>query len=127
MNFADKEEDLLDINITPLIDIVFLLLIFFMISTTFVNDNAIDVQLPQASSAKSSSTEQATTVGVSAEGNIYIDGKATSLDKLKAQLSSSKEVTIKADKTASHGQVVKVLDIAKEAGVKSLNIAAEKK
>ena len=126
MKFSSGEEELLDINLTPLIDVVFLLLIFFMVSTTFVTDCSIDVELPEASSGNSKQEKEIKTLSINASGDYFFDGQKISKPALKTKLLKTKELVIKADKTASHGAVVSALDTAKEAGVKSLNIATEK-
>ena len=128
MNFQSKNiDDEIDINLTPLIDIVFLLLIFFMVSTTFVNSSSIDVSLPESSAKTAPKETKTPTVSVNANDEIYLDGKRSNLEELATFFSGKNELIVKADKKASHGIVVKILDLAKEKGISGLNIATQKK
>lgn len=115
-------------NITPLIDVVLLLLIFFMISTTFVVQPGIPIQLPQAASAAGELQRQ-WIVAVSRKGEIYLNEVRVTPGTLKKQLQAAvgrgevEVLVVKADKQALHGRVVEVMDAAKLAGVKRLAIA----
>ena len=128
---AEQDEEL-EINLTPLIDIVFLLLIFFMVSTTFKDSEALNVNLPTASKASTSQVaKEVITVNVSADGKIVTKGTRIPLATLEQQLTAAikkspeTSVLIRADTTSTHGRVVEVLDTAKKVGVKKLSIAAE--
>lgn len=118
---------------TPLIDVVFLLLIFFMISTTFITNPGIKVQLPLASSKSTINTKPIEVV-ITRENRIFLDGKSLSLERLQETIIQKKRGSIKdqvlilkADGQVQHRLVVNVLDIAKQAGIKKLSIATEPK
>jgi len=126
------DADALDINITPLIDIVFLLLIFFMVSTTFVENEAIKVNLPRASKNPAVHSEPATlSVAIDKAGQIYFKDKRISLDALGKAFSEGKgektTLVIRADSFANHGKVVDVMDTAKQNGITKIAIATEEK
>lgn len=131
MNFLEHEDDGLsdEINMTPLIDIVFLLLIFFMVSTTFVESHGITVNLPKASTAPSQAQSTDISINISRQGEIYYENRKIlieelpSLIKSKASDLASTLFIVRADKAAEHGQVVKVLDAAKRTGVKRIAVA----
>jgi biopolymer transport protein ExbD len=116
-----------------MIDVVFLLLIFFMLSTTFIVKPGIDVSLPEASSEQIRKSKEELTVTISNEGEIYIKEKQVRLDELDAifinAATASKEsmVIINADEHVSHGRVVEIMDRAKGAGISKLAVATEQK
>jgi biopolymer transport protein ExbD len=118
------------INIAPLIDVVFLLLIFFMLSSQFIARSGIRVSLPRASTAESHPGEE-TIVSITEDGSLYLNGKDVTLedllDKLKAEVAESEEKTliISADEKIDLGLAVKVMDIAREANVQGLVISTE--
>lgn len=119
------------INMSPLIDLVFLLLIFFMVTTSFVRETGIDVQRPSASSA--TLTENGNIlVAVSPEGSIHFDGREIDIRSLRSHitraLSENPEgsVVIVADKISYTGKVIQVMDQCRLAGAKRVSIAATK-
>lgn len=121
-----------EINMSPLIDLIFLLLIFFMVTTSFVRETGIDVQRPSASSA--AITENGNIlVAVSKEGTIHFDGRKIDIRSLRSHitraLSESPEgsVVIVADKISYTGIVIRVMDQCRLAGAKRVSIAASKK
>lgn len=117
------------VDVTPLIDVVFLLLIFFMITSTFVNSPGIEVELPKASNSDSNLQPQDIVIAISSEGDIIYEHKQVSLDELSARLESTirekpdATVIVQADSEVFHGLVVKVMDVAKAAGFSKLAIA----
>jgi biopolymer transport protein ExbD/biopolymer transport protein TolR len=120
------------IELTPMVDVVFLLLIFFMISTTFIDTPGIAVKLPESSAPSLSKTPEEVEVVLSREGEIYLQGTALSPAQLAEQLRSYHEQAaettfmLRADEQALHGRVVQVMDIAREAGFGRLAMATEK-
>ncbi len=127
----NKTKIISEINITPLTDVVMVLLVIFMVTTPLMMNEAFKIKLPTAATAEPQ-PEQTTTVSVTYPGNIiYLNKAQVSLDDLKGLLSSrmatspDKTVVIKADKNVLHGTVVQVLDIAKESGALKLAIATE--
>ncbi len=126
----NKTKIMAEINITPLTDVVMVLLVIFMVTTPLMMNEALKIKLPTAVTAEAQ-VEQTTTVSVSPDGKIYLNKAQVSLEDLKGLLASKmstspdKTVIIKADKTIVYGTVVKVLDIAKESGALKLAIATE--
>ena len=118
------------IDITSLIDVAFLLVIFLVVSTTFIKERGLDLDLPKAKKG-SSAKEEALTVEMTDGGKIYFRGDTYTPEALVAALSkaieesTSKNVVLKADKRAAHGDVVRVMEAAKQAGAKGLSIAVE--
>lgn len=130
MNFSNRtERDIkLEVNIVSLIDVVLLLVIFFMITTSFVAQPGIKVKLPR-SSAKEVRQEKELTVIISRDKKIYLNEDLLSLSLLPDRLGralkkgSKAVLIIKADELVPHGLVVKVMDIAKKTGIETLAIA----
>ena len=119
-----------NLNIAPLIDIVFLLLIFFVLSSHFVSNKGFKVKLPKAVQAQTQKNEQVT-IFINKEGDIVLNDSKVGLDQLRelirAELgkANSKTVVIKADEDVLLGLAVKVMDIAKEANADGLVIATK--
>lgn len=125
------------LEITPLIDVVFLLLIFFMLATSFDERSAFKIDLPKSTAAKTKSTLKEVQVLVDKEKNIYLrytdnSGK-TQRNKLdlsnfvsvvseKLNTSESKDVMISADKAIDYGFIVEIMSLLKESGASAINI-----
>ncbi len=119
------------ISLTPLIDMVFLLIIFFLLTTRFITEEGISVKLPQARST-TPQTQKEITVYVTKEGRVFIGNRELTLPQLYHELKfligsdKNKLVVIKADRNVILNKVVKVMDIAKTAGAARLCIATRK-
>lgn len=117
--------------LTSLIDIVFLLLIYFLLTTNFMVDEGIQVKLPQAD-ATSPQTEKEITIYVDSTGKVFLDNQAVTLNELfaivRAKLAekSGAPVIIKADKSVMLNNAVRVMDVVKAAGGDRLVLATEK-
>lgn len=116
------------INITSLIDVMFLLLIFFMVSSTFKEESqALDITLPRAGTSEAQSLEFSE-IGVNSEGDLLLDGIIVSQQELRASLKTIIEsdpqakIIMKGDTDAGFGKVVVAMDIAREMGVVNLII-----
>ncbi|KAA0696946.1 biopolymer transporter ExbD [Halopseudomonas laoshanensis] len=133
MNFRRKKPDEASVNLTPLIDVVFLLLIFFMVSTTFTRETQLKLDLPQAASGQqvdSAETQQIELV-ISATGDIAINQKALaapSMDTLKTALEresagdNSLPLIITADAQTPHQAVIMAMDAAGQLGFTRLRL-----
>ena len=125
MNFSVKKNLIPELNITPLIDVILMLLIFFMISTSFVFQPGIMVKLPESGSSEVT-TAQGAQVLITVDNQIYFERLRTSMDELEEHMRNHPDKTllqIKADQTVTHGFVVEVMDRAKRAGFQRLAIA----
>ena len=115
-------------NLTPLIDIVFLLLVFFMLTAHFVKDQSLDIVLPEASSAENLEEQGALEIVINNEGEILVDEKMIKPDELEASLQqalqgrSNKQVILRGDKNSKLDLTVQVMDAARKAGAESLDI-----
>ena len=128
-----RRQKLIDegVNLTPLIDIVFLLLIFFMVSATFTKETHLAIDIPEASIDPQTVKEDTIEIVIQASGEYAIDGQALinkqrqTLHKALDQVASDnhkKELLITADANASHQAVVTVMDVAGKIGFQSLRI-----
>lgn len=130
MNFSNKDEEniKLEVNIISLIDVVLLLVMFFMITTSFVAQPGIKVKLPQAS-AKEIRQEKELVVIISKNKKIYLNEDLIFFSLFPDRLGKALKkgnmpiLIIKADELVPHGLVVKIMDIAKKTGIETLAIA----
>jgi biopolymer transport protein ExbD len=133
MNLSSRRRDEPEINLTSLIDVVLLLLVFFMITTSFVRESKIGIRLPEASSTERAQfQDEALVVEVTAQntylvnGRLLIDSRASTLESAIRKLTSDKKgekFTVSADAEASHQAVVTVMDVAGKLGYSEINIA----
>jgi len=129
MQFRKRKSASIGIDITALIDVIFLLLIFFMISTTFINATGIQIDLPTTASKPNPGKPQTLEVTVTEQQQIFFEGKPIPQTQLKAALtearqrSSQSSLVIRADGNARHRIVVFVMDAAKQAGIHKFSIA----
>lgn len=119
-----------EINIAPLLDMVFILLIFFVVTTVFVEETGIEVQKPTAASARDLE-KNSILIAVTHDGRIVYGGQEYSLNGLRAIVSrelSQREmpVILLVDRAAPSGALVDVIDECKLAGAKNVSIAAQK-
>jgi biopolymer transport protein ExbD len=132
MKFAPRTPEEPEINLISLVDVVFMLLIFFMVTTTFVRSSSLKVSLPQAEQSVPQQDPQTIEVVVDAEGRYYINGRqlrdrsALTLERGLHQVGGDgtpRPLLIRADGRASHQAVVTVMDVAGRAGFSQLSIA----
>jgi len=132
MKFNLDEDDKTDVSLTPLIDVVFLLLIFFMVTTTFDNDASLKIELPKASNAVQLQEEKDLEVVIDRNGQFYMDGKtlldgnSRTLESALAKLTKKynvENITIRADAQTPHQFVVSVMDAAGKTGINKVLIA----
>ncbi len=130
MRLSEKKKKKPIINITSLIDVLFLLLIFIMVSSTFLEEPGMKLDLPEAQSAEIGEKKEIT-IYITDAGEIFLNNDPVSLDQLKSVLDTLKAdlqengLTLKADAQATHGLVVEVMDIARQVGVKKLIVATQ--
>ena len=122
------EHGLGQLDIAPLIDMVFLLLIFFMLTSSFVFLPGIKVNLPKAVTSEIIKKESIV-VTVSGEDVIYLGGSVVTLAELKKELTAAARrqspLLIKSDRRASMGRIVEVWDLCRELGITKINIATD--
>jgi len=134
MNFSrgEMEEELsFDINVIPLIDVLLVLLIFFMASASFVANGGLDVKLPTSANQTKGAAGEPLRILVSKDGALSFEGKLVSQEELVAMLrrhdNKRETVVIRADEKSEHGAVVRAMDSAKSAGFDKVAIATAPK
>ena len=119
------------LGITPLIDIVFLLLIFFMLTSHFHVASGVPIRLPKVTQHAYDDKKQEIIVSVDKTGIVYLRGEKTEIGALGHRLKElldkdgMTKLVLQADKEVHHGKVVQVMDLAKSAGISSIVIAAQ--
>ena len=135
MNFNRTEIERLDVNLTPLIDVVFLLLIFFMVTTTFNQQAELRVDLPEASSEEQFLGIAPIEITIDSSGMYYVNGASlvnneanTLMQSLKKIVNDKKDrgVVIRADAATSHQAVITAMDAVSRLGIIKLSIATSK-
>jgi biopolymer transport protein ExbD len=131
MRFKKKKEEGPEISIAPLIDILFLLLIFFMVTSHFDISSGVRINLPKVTKRiMGEEDENRVTLIIDKSAQIYLEGEKIEQEELKGLLEERvKEegllnLVLHADKDVSHGTVVGIMDLAKSAGISSIIIAA---
>ncbi len=132
----DYKEDSVEVNLTPLIDVVFLLLIFFMVSTTFDRHAKLKVSLPEASTKATQQQNDTLVLSIDAKGNYFLNERQIvnqqlgTLKQAILKILSEKNINIKdvslvlrADANTPHQSVVRAMDAASQIGLTKLSIA----
>ena len=131
MNFSRARREDVVVDVTPLIDIIFQLVLFFMVSTTFVTAPGIEVDLPRSSADTVLREKDDLNLWVTSDGAVFVDDEGVDTAGLRkalqvaAQSNPSTLVIIKADRAVDHGRVVAVMDLARGYGLTRLAIATE--
>lgn len=132
MRFKRQSDEEDSINLTPLIDVVFLLLIFFMVSTTFTKETHLSVDLPEANAKLGEEKPQTIDIVISKDGsysingNVLVNQKSNTLEKALTQVAdgdNTRPLIITADAATPHQAVVTAMDVAGRLGFVHLSIA----
>ncbi len=133
MKFGPRRNVEPEINVTSLIDVVLLLVMFFMVSTTFQQDSRLKVRLPESSAAPEQRPADAVTILITADGGYRVNDRAlvnrspetlrAALEKVAGSNARGQPITIRADARATHQAVVTAMDIAGRVGFAQVNIA----
>ena len=126
-----QEQDDTEVNLTPMLDVVFIMLIFFIVTASFVKEAGIDVSRPDAATAERKERGNIL-VAISESGQIWIDKRHVDIRAVRANIermaaeNPQGSVVIQADENSKNGILVQVMDAARLAGVEQVSIAAEK-
>ena len=132
MRLGSTRRDEPELNLTSLIDVVLLLVVFFMLATTFVTEGRLRVVLPEASAVPVETTQKPVVVTITAQGSYLVNERTlvnNSREVLRATLQkvaagdTDRPVTIRADAHATHQSVVTAMDVAARIGFTQVNIA----
>ena len=124
MQIRERKRKRPGINITSLIDVMFLLLIFFMVSTTFAEHPGIELKLPTASTAEPSKLEQLT-LAIDKTGRMFLNDKPIEEVKLRDRLKTASAkpdavLVLRADKDVPYGYVIHAMDISRQCGIRRI-------
>ncbi|MDT8408917.1 MAG: biopolymer transporter ExbD [Wenzhouxiangellaceae bacterium] len=128
MRFRERANVEQTVDISPLIDMVFILLIFFMVSTTFVKDMKLDLNRPSASTASAASTK-AIRLYIDNGGDVYLDGQPVRIWVIQSRVrdllasSATQSVLVVTDDRVPAGRLVEVVDQARRAGAQDVGVA----
>lgn len=120
-----------EINVTSLVDVIFNLLLFFMLTTSFSQSTGLEVQLPSAEAGDAQIDPKSLVIVLTKDGHTLVEGKSVTPDELAARIDTERKrdaksaVVIEADVEVPHGRVVAVIDAAKKAGLRTVSLAAE--
>ncbi len=129
--YANQDNDDTGIDMTPMLDIVFIMLIFFIVTTSFVKESGIDVNRPTAATA--TTVDKANIIiAIEANGAVWIDKRQIDITSVRANIEQLKvenpegAVVIQADVDSRSGLVVEVMDQVRLAGIQKISLAADK-
>lgn len=134
MKFARRSKAEVEVNMTPLIDVVFLLLIFFMVSTTFTKESQLSIDLPEASGSPTNLAEKTLEISITRSGEFAINEVALVNNQLKTLMNALQKVSagdntlpliITADSATPHQSVVTAMDAAGQLGFSHLSITTK--
>ena len=135
MRLQNRRREEPDVNLTPLIDVVFLLLIFFMVSTTFQRETEISIDLPEASGPQMQSDKKEIEISIDAKGRYFVNKKEvvnTQVETLKRAIQEAAgdqkkpHVILSADRMTPHQAVITAMDAARQLGFVSMTFATTK-
>ena len=127
---AVAEEE--DINLTPMLDVVFILLIFFIVTANFIKEPGLEVNRPDAETSNNQENA-AILIAIGATNDIWIDGRRVDVRQVKANITKlladnpQGSVVIQADEKAQADAIIQVMDQSREAGVYAISLASEPK
>lgn len=131
----DDDGEITGINVTPLVDIVLVLLIIFMVTANFIVRETVEVDLPRAANTNDKTLQGPVMITLDKDANVFLDGApsdtANLLVKMKEAVEKDKDVRaiISADQSLNYGKVMNIIDLVKEAGIAkfALNIVKDGK
>ncbi len=130
-NSGDDEAIVAEINMTPLIDIMLVLLIIFMVTSTAALESGLDIELPKTSITNEKKQDEILIISLGKDGSVALQGKAVKEEELSSAIAAklqelkTEAVILEGDSSAFLGKAVEIMDMAKQAGAKSFSIAAE--
>jgi biopolymer transport protein ExbD len=133
MNEGGDEDDAIvaEINMTPMIDIMLVLLIIFMVSSTAALESGMDIELPKTTLTNEKKDAEILVISLSKDGQVAVHGKKVKYEDIKRSIASTltelktDSVMLEGDTSANLGKAIELMDMAKVAGAKNFSIAAE--
>jgi len=131
MNLSEKPQRKIGINLTPLIDVLFILIIFFTVSSTFLEQPGIELKLPEAESSQSH-TAQKVIVYVDTDQNVFLNDDPVAIENLAESVDAlisaqtDKSVVLHADKEVTHGIIIEIMDLLRQRGIYKIVVSTAK-
>lgn len=131
MRLSKYKSRKVSLNLTSLIDVLFILIIFFTVSSTFLEQPGIELKLPEAVSSKGHTTQKII-IYVDKDKNVFLNNDIVSINNLiseikkLAELQKDKSIVLKADAEVSHGLVIKIMDILRQQGIYKIVVSTVK-
>ncbi|MFO7529592.1 MAG: biopolymer transporter ExbD [Marinobacter sp.] len=118
-----------EINLTPMLDVIFIMLIFFIVTTSFIKESGVEIERPESSTAAPRPNAQVM-VALTAEGAVWVDGEAVDAhrvgERVAALISGEGGVVIQADRASTTGLLVEVMDRLRQANVEDVAVATSR-
>jgi biopolymer transport protein ExbD len=133
MKYKSRLKPDYSIMMTPMIDVVFLLLIFFMVTYTQADKNAVNISLPRSATSESVDVKKIMTVALMRDGRIIVENKTLTKDELVSAIKNyvskngNNRIILKGDKSVAYGRFMDIMDIARQAGIKRVSLATRYK
>lgn len=130
-NDDDDDAIVSDINMTPLIDIMLVLLVVFMVSSSVALESGMDIELPKTALTNQKKEAEILVISLSKDGHVAVHGKQVKQEEISRKIASSlaelktDSVILEGDTSANLGKAIELMDMAKVAGAKNFSIAAE--
>ena len=127
-----SSDDEAAIDMTPMLDIVFIMLIFFIVTTSFVKEKGLDVNRPEDNQAKNDKPSKALSIRITADGTIMMGGREVDVRRVVANTqtylaeNNTDSAAIQADEDTEHGTVVEVMNQVKIAGIEKVSVLVKK-
>lgn len=129
----DDQDEITGINVTPLVDVMLVLLIIFMVTANYVSSSSIGLKLPEAETGKAAVQDKKIELMIDANSNIYVDGEKFTKELVAAAIVKRKEkrgskdvqALITADVKTPHGEVVKLIDVVRKNGISEFALNVE--
>ena len=131
MKLADTNKRKITVNLTSLIDVLFILIIFFSVSSTFLEQPGIELKLPEAESSETHTTQKVI-IYVDKTENLFLNDEMVSINNLTEEVQklveaqSDNSIVLKADSEVSHGLIVKIMDMLRKQGIYKIVVSTVK-
>lgn len=131
MKLYEKPPKKIAINLTPLIDVLFILIIFFTVSSTFLEQPGIELKLPEAESSQSH-TAQKVIVYIDKEENVFLNDDPIEFENVAESVNAlisaqtEKSVVLQADKNVTHGKIISIMDMLRKKGIYKIIVSTSK-
>jgi len=131
-NLSDNDNEITDINVTPLVDVMLVLLVIFMVTASLITTQSIHVDLPEAATGEDDTTTRNIAFALDRESRLFLDGDEIGYDQVAGRLEAIRaehgelQAVIAADQATPHGEVIKLIDAIRKNGIRDFAINVER-